>query len=129
MPIEFADGSAGSRLSLRRAIPGRRGRGMLASNESCFAPLPEVWTRPRPLIRGVPTATRTLLRDLRRPFLSAQVAGERIALGNGSCDILLAAGEALLEPESEVIYRGPPSPFIPTWRPPRVRGRHRGCTR
>jgi histidinol-phosphate aminotransferase len=33
--------------------------------------------------------------------------GDRIALGNGSCDILLAAGEALLEPGAEVVYSWP----------------------
>ena len=32
---------------------------------------------------------------------------DRIALGNGSCDILLAAGEALLEPGAEVVYAWP----------------------
>jgi histidinol-phosphate aminotransferase len=32
---------------------------------------------------------------------------QRIALGNGSCDILLAAGEALLEPGAEVVYAWP----------------------
>ena len=31
----------------------------------------------------------------------------RIAIGNGSCDILLAAGEALLEPEAEIVYAWP----------------------
>jgi histidinol-phosphate aminotransferase len=31
----------------------------------------------------------------------------RIAIGNGSCDILLAAGEALLEPGAEVVYAWP----------------------
>ena len=31
----------------------------------------------------------------------------RIALGNGSCDVLLAAGEALLEPGAEVVYAWP----------------------
>ena len=31
----------------------------------------------------------------------------RIAVGNGSCDILLAAGEALLEPGAEVVYAWP----------------------
>ena len=35
------------------------------------------------------------------------IAPERIALGNGSCDILLAAGEALLEPGAEVVYAWP----------------------
>ena len=32
---------------------------------------------------------------------------ERIAVGNGSCDILLAAGEALLEPGAEIVYAWP----------------------
>ncbi len=35
------------------------------------------------------------------------VPAGRIALGNGSCDLLLAAGEALLEPGAEVIYAWP----------------------
>jgi histidinol-phosphate aminotransferase len=35
------------------------------------------------------------------------IAPDRIALGNGSCDILLAAGEALLEPGAEVVYAWP----------------------
>src|SRR5204863_3356666 len=35
------------------------------------------------------------------------VPGKRIAIGNGSCDVLLAAGEALLEPGAEVVYAWP----------------------
>src|SRR5213080_4865183 len=35
------------------------------------------------------------------------VPAERIALGNGSCDVLLAAGEALLEPGAELVYAWP----------------------
>src|SRR5207248_2277814 len=35
------------------------------------------------------------------------VAEGQVAIGNGSCDILLAAGEALLEPGAEVIYAWP----------------------
>ena len=35
------------------------------------------------------------------------VPASRIAIGNGSCDILLAAGEALLEPGAEVVYSWP----------------------
>jgi histidinol-phosphate aminotransferase len=35
------------------------------------------------------------------------VPATRIAVGNGSCDILLAAGEALLEPGAEVVYAWP----------------------
>ena len=35
------------------------------------------------------------------------VPRQRIALGNGSCDILLAAGEALLDPGAELVYAWP----------------------
>jgi histidinol-phosphate aminotransferase len=35
------------------------------------------------------------------------VPAHRIAIGNGSCDILLAAGEALLEPGAEIVYAWP----------------------
>jgi histidinol-phosphate aminotransferase len=35
------------------------------------------------------------------------VPAERIAIGNGSCDILLAAGEALLEPGAELVHAWP----------------------
>ena len=44
-----------------------------------------------------------------RSALSARygVSKARIALGNGSCDILLSAGEALLEPGAEVVYSWP----------------------
>jgi histidinol-phosphate aminotransferase len=81
---------------------------MLASNESCFGPAADV----------VEAATRALAAGHRYPdpsyaalrgALSARygIPRERIALGNGSCDILLAAGEALLEPGSEVVYAWP----------------------
>jgi histidinol-phosphate aminotransferase len=35
------------------------------------------------------------------------VPANRIAIGNGSCDILLAAGDALLEPGAEIVYAWP----------------------
>ena len=50
---------------------------------------------------GVRAAAPGAVGALRDPRL------ERIALGNGSCDILLAAGEALLEPGAEVVYAWP----------------------
>jgi histidinol-phosphate aminotransferase len=81
---------------------------MLASNESCFAPLPEVVEAAQRVIGGshrYPDPSYTSLRE----GLSDRygVPTERIALGNGSCDILLAAGEALLEPGAEVVYAWP----------------------
>ena len=35
------------------------------------------------------------------------VPWERVALGQGSCDLILAAGDALLEPGAEVVYAWP----------------------
>ncbi|HEY1592177.1 MAG TPA: histidinol-phosphate transaminase [Solirubrobacteraceae bacterium] len=81
---------------------------MLASNESCFGPLPAV----------VEAAQRVIASSHRYPDPSYSrlrgaladrygVPSERIALGNGSCDILLAAGEALLEPGAEIVYSWP----------------------
>jgi len=80
----------------------------LASNESPYPPLADV----RQAIEG---ALSTLNRypdpsnSLLRTRLSERygVAPERIAIGNGSCDILLAAGEALLEPGAEIVHAWP----------------------
>src|SRR6202012_690189 len=47
-------------------------------------------------------------RPLRRALADRYgIAPGRIDLGHGSCDILLAAGEALLEPGAEVVYAWP----------------------
>ena len=50
---------------------------------------------------------RPIRRCARRCRTRYGVATGRIALGNGSCDILLSAGEALLEPGAEVVYAWP----------------------
>ncbi|HEX4436817.1 MAG TPA: aminotransferase class I/II-fold pyridoxal phosphate-dependent enzyme, partial [Solirubrobacteraceae bacterium] len=41
------------------------------------------------------------------------VPANRIAIGNGSCDILLAAGEAMLEPGAELVYAWPSFSIYP----------------
>jgi len=41
------------------------------------------------------------------------VPWERIALGSGSCDLLLAAGDALLEPGAELVYAWPSFSMYP----------------
>jgi histidinol-phosphate aminotransferase len=81
---------------------------MLASNECCFAPLPEVVQAASRVLEGVNRYPDPSYSPLRRALSDRYgVAAERIALGNGSCDILLAAGEALLEPGAEVVYAWP----------------------
>ena len=81
---------------------------LLASNESPYKPPPEVVAAAAAALGGVnrypdPTSARL------RGALSDRygVPPERIAVGNGSCDILLAAGEALLEPGAELVYAWP----------------------
>ena len=109
MAIEFAQRIR--RIPVYPVAAGYRlgdGVAMLASNESCFGPLPEVVEAAQ---RSIATANRypdPSYSEL-RGALSARygIAESRIALGNGSCDILLAAGEALLEPGAEVIYSWP----------------------
>ncbi|HWE11103.1 MAG TPA: histidinol-phosphate transaminase [Solirubrobacteraceae bacterium] len=81
---------------------------MLASNESCFAPRPQVIEAAQRALSGVhryPDPSYSALRGALSDRYG--VPRERIALGNGSCDILLSAGEALLEPGAEVVYGWP----------------------
>jgi histidinol-phosphate aminotransferase len=81
---------------------------MLASNESYFAPLPEVVEAAYAAIAGANRYPDPSYSPLRRALSERYgIAPDRIALGNGSCDVLLAAGEALLEPGAEVVYAWP----------------------
>jgi histidinol-phosphate aminotransferase len=81
---------------------------MLASNESCYAPLPEVVEAAAGVLGGANRYPDPSYQPLRRALSERYgVPAQRIALGNGSCDILLAAGEALLEPGAEVVYAWP----------------------
>jgi len=81
---------------------------MLASNESCFAPLPQVVQAAQRVIGAVNRYPDPSYSDLRQALSQRYgIPEQRVALGNGSCDILLAAGEALLEPGSEVVYSWP----------------------
>ena len=81
---------------------------MLASNESCFEPLPEVVAAAAGVLTGTNRYPDPSYGPLRRALSNRYgVLASRIALGNGSCDILLAAGEALLEPGAEVVYAWP----------------------
>jgi histidinol-phosphate aminotransferase len=80
----------------------------LASNESPYAPLAavrEAIDRALATLNRYPDPTNALLRQKLSDRYG--VPGSRIAIGNGSCDILLAAGEALLEPGAELVYAWP----------------------
>jgi histidinol-phosphate aminotransferase len=98
LPSYPAAGGYGEELELVR----------LASNESPFPPLAEVREaieRALGSLNRYPDPANSLLR--RRLSERYGVPESRIAIGNGSCDILLAAGEALLEPGAELVYAWP----------------------
>ena len=81
---------------------------MLASNESPFAPAPAVAEAAARALKGVNRYPDPSYARLRRALSERYgIPADRIALGNGSCDILLSAGEALLEPGAEVVYAWP----------------------
>jgi histidinol-phosphate aminotransferase len=80
----------------------------LASNESPYPPPPavrEAIERALSTLNRYPDPSNSLLR--RRLSERYGVPASRIAIGNGSCDILLAAGEALLEPGAEIVHAWP----------------------
>ena len=80
----------------------------LASNESPWSPLPavrEAIERALGSLNRYPDPTSAALRGRLSDRYGVPVG--RIAIGNGSCDILLAAGEALLEPGAELVYAWP----------------------
>ena len=80
----------------------------LASNESPYPPVPavvEAITRALTGLNRYPDPTNSALR--RKLADRHGVPAGRIAIGNGSCDVLLAAGDALLEPGAELVYAWP----------------------
>jgi histidinol-phosphate aminotransferase len=90
------------------------GIAQLASNESPFPPHPKV-------IEAIESATHAMNRypDPDATLLRRRIAERyeeepgRIAVGNGSCEILLAAAEALCEPGDEILYAWPSFSMYP----------------
>jgi histidinol-phosphate aminotransferase len=109
MPIEFAERIR--RIPVYPAADGYALGGdvaLLASNESPYPPIPavvEAVTRALGGLNRYPDPTCSALRTALSDRYGVPI--HRIAIGNGSCDILLAAGEALLEPGAEVVYAWP----------------------
>src|SRR5215207_4839051 len=109
MPIEFAERIR--RIPVYPAADGYALSGevaLLASNESPYPPIPAVVGAIATALGGLnryPDPTNSALRAALSDRYGVPV--HRIAIGNGSCDILLAAGEALLEPGAEFVYAWP----------------------
>jgi histidinol-phosphate aminotransferase len=86
----------------------------LASNETPFAPHPQVLEAVESQLRTLnryPDPAKTTLR--RRLSERTGVAAGRIAIGNGSCELLLSAAEAMLEPGAEAVYAWPSFAIYP----------------
>jgi histidinol-phosphate aminotransferase len=86
----------------------------LASNESPFPPHPKVVeaiAETAAAMNRYPDPDATVLR--RRLAERFETEPGRIAVGNGSCEILLAAAEALCEPGAEVLFSWPAFSMYP----------------
>jgi histidinol-phosphate aminotransferase len=86
----------------------------LASNESPFPPHPKVVEAIEAAAGAMnryPDPDATLLR--RRLAERFETEPGRIAVGNGSCELLLAAAEALCEPGAEIVYAWPSFSMYP----------------
>ncbi len=90
------------------------GIAQLASNESPFPPHPQVVeaiAATAAAMNRYPDPDATLLR--RRLAERFEADPSRIAVGNGSCEILLAAAEALCEPGDEILFAWPAFSMYP----------------
>ena len=87
---------------------------MLASNETPFRPLPGVLEAAQRALQSVNRYPDPGNGELRRALSDRHgVPANRIAIGNGSCDVLLAGAEALLEPGAELVYAWPSFSMYP----------------
>jgi histidinol-phosphate aminotransferase len=90
------------------------GIAQLASNESPLPPHPRVVAaiaETAAAMNRYPDPDATLLR--RRIAERYDAEPGRVAVGNGSCEILLAAAEALCEPGAEILYGWPAFSMYP----------------
>lgn len=86
----------------------------LASNETPYPPHPQV-------LEAVEAQLRTLNRypDPEKSRLRGRISERtgvpagNVAVGNGSCEILLAAADAMLEPGAEIVYAWPSFSIYP----------------
>jgi histidinol-phosphate aminotransferase len=121
MTITFADKLA-RMPSYRAGVPTGKapeavvseGIAQLASNESPYPPHPEVVeaiARAASAVNRYPDPDATLLRQ--RIAERHETDPARVAVGNGSCELLLAAAEALCEPGAEILFAWPSFSIYP----------------
>jgi histidinol-phosphate aminotransferase len=90
------------------------GIAQLASNESPYPPHPDVVktiSRVASAVNRYPDPGATLLRQRIAARHETEIG--RVAVGNGSCEILLAAAEALCEPGAEIVFAWPSFSIYP----------------
>jgi histidinol-phosphate aminotransferase len=109
MAIEFAE-----KLSRIRVYPAADGYALpgdvalMASNESPYPPLPQVVDAVQRALSATNRYPDPSNSQLRQALSNRyDVPKDRIAIGNGSSDLLLAAGEALLDPGAELVHAWP----------------------
>jgi histidinol-phosphate aminotransferase len=86
----------------------------LASNETPWPPHPavaEVLQGAIGALNRYPDPDKSLLR--RRIAERHEMRAARVSVGNGSCELLLAAAEAMLEPGAEIVYAWPSFSIYP----------------
>jgi hypothetical protein len=88
----------------------------LASNESPFPPLPEVAAVVAAAAAGLNRYPDGPARALRRALAERHGVGpDEVVIGNGSCELILMAGQALLDPGTTIVRRPPRSRSTATW--------------
>jgi histidinol-phosphate aminotransferase len=86
----------------------------LASNETPWKPHPEVLEAIRRELETLNRYPDPAKAELRRRLADRyETQAGRVAIGNGSCEILLAAADALLEPGAEIVYAWPSFSMYP----------------
>ena len=96
-----------ARYGLDRAVK-------LASNESPFPPLPQVEEVVRAGVGGLNRYPDAYVRQLRKALADRHgVDLARVVVGNGSCELILLAGQALLDPGTTVVHADPSFAIYP----------------
>ena len=86
----------------------------LASNESPWGPHPAVVEAVAAAVADSNRYPEQFSPTLRRRIAERhETEGAKVAVGNGSCELLLAASEALCEPGAEIVYAWPSFSMYP----------------
>lgn len=86
----------------------------LASNESPFAPLAEVIAVLQAGLAGLNRYPDAYARQLRRALAERHsVEMDQVVMGNGSCELILLAGQALLDSGTTIVHADPSFAIYP----------------